>query len=31
LAIWEFLFYETFMGVMLFYVLRFWRWGWRKD
>lgn len=31
LAIWEFLFFEIFAGVMLFYVLRWWRWGWRKD
>lgn len=31
LPIWEFLFLEIFTGVMLFYILRLWRWGWRKD
>ena len=31
LPIWEFLFLEIFTGVMLFYILRLWRWGWRKE
>lgn len=30
-AIWEFLVLETLTGGVLFYVLRLWRWGWRKD
>jgi hypothetical protein len=30
-AIWEFLVLEILTGVMLFYVLRWWRWGWRKE
>lgn len=31
LPIWEFLFHEIFTGMMLFYLLRLWRWGWRKE
>jgi hypothetical protein len=30
-AIWEFLVSGIFIGVMLFYILRRWRWGWRKE
>jgi len=31
MPLWEFLIYEIIMGVALLYVVRLWRWAWRKD
>jgi hypothetical protein len=31
MSLWEFLVHEIVLGVALFYVVRWWRWAWRKD
>lgn len=31
ISLWEFLVDEIVLGVVLFYIVRWWRWAWRKD